>query len=725
MEDQSKLLVSIWKPVVKLHRIDSSLQHVTEEDNVLDHQQLRNQDRNSSLGQQVHTGVLQKEEQEEPEPLQMKKEQEEPEPPQIKVEQEEPEPPQIKVEQAELCSSQDEQQLDLKEETDIFMVTVNYEESDSSESEPTSTQLFSASSPLKEEQGLDVEEKPYVCNTCGKTFSDLSMLNFHQKTHQVEKSFSCETCLKSFARRDRLIRHMITHTGEKPYSCEICGDRFGLKNDLVRHMRKHTGSVSRGERTHISEEAKVFLQKAYKEGMTRVGSPLVGVASQATGLPPFVIDNWIGNYRRKKPSSSQPKNKLYTKDLSGYNLFCSDLLKNKGSLKDVTQKWSTLGEVQKRKYAEEAAALKVQRTSDHLSPEMRSLKVKKHLKQIKIEVASLEKLGMETGVMMFDHQKPFLEVLEVSSKGASSFFDRTDVLDNFALHFKGNSSYTSAAKEPVDSMVKKVQELFNRKYNEAGGRGRLPYISIQNESIIINASGLPDGITLKKPCHYGRKQLEVILKNAEQISFKINEKTVEESVVTSDTGVVITADDPGRKIRTPTVEDILNAMCGNDEQSITEPMGSMEVLSREPTSDNTTDVCNICHCLFSDEKKNAKKKWREWRRCNTCEQWSHLACGFKKNLSSLSDSQKKPCYVFQSEGETLTCLTLKKFSYSNYLVLCWNNEMVSHCPKCSNLYVPRYCPTYDISSFWLFTVHGSPLCNIFRSVKSFLFAAKM
>ncbi|XP_016521799.1 uncharacterized protein LOC103130989, partial [Poecilia formosa] len=303
------------------------------------------------------------------------------------------------------------------------------------------------------------------------------------------------------------------------------------------------GSTSRRERTHISEEAKVFLQKAYEEGMTRVGSPLVGAASQATGLPPFVIDNWIGNYRRKKTSSSQPKNKkLYTKDLSGYNLFCRDLLKNKGSLKDITQKWSTLGEVEKRKYAEEAAALKVHRTSDDMSPETRSLKVKKHLKQIKTEkVASLEKLGVETGVMMFDHQKPFLDVLEVSSKGASSFFDRTDVLNNFALHFKGNSSSTSAVKQPVDTMVKKVQELFNRKYNEAGGRGKLPYISIQNESIIINASGLPDGITLKKPCHYGRKQLEVILKNAEQISFQINS---------------------GRKIR-PTVEDIFNVMCGN------------------------------------------------------------------------------------------------------------------------------------------------------------------
>ncbi|XP_014875913.1 zinc finger and BTB domain-containing protein 11-like isoform X2 [Poecilia latipinna] len=321
------------------------------------------------------------------------------------------------------------------------------------------------------------------------------------------------------------------------------------------------GSTSRRERTHISEEAKVFLQKAYEEGMTRVGSPLVGAASQATGLPPFVIDNWIGNYRRKKTSSSQPKNKkLYTKDLSGYNLFCRDLLKSKGSLKDITQKWSTLGEVEKRKYAEEAAALKVHRTSDDMSPETRSLKVKKHLKQIKTEkVASLEKLGVETGVMMFDHQKPFLDVLEVSSKGASSFFDRTDVLDNFALHFKGNSSSTSAVKQPVDTMVKKVQELFNRKYNEAGGRGKLPYISIQNESIIINASGLPDGITLKKPCHYGRKQLEVILKNAEQISFQINS---------------------GRKIGTPTVEDIFNVMCGNDlckeEEVLTESQNQEE-----------------------------------------------------------------------------------------------------------------------------------------------------
>ena len=43
--------------------------------------------------------------------------------------QEDPEPPQIKEEQEELCTSQEEEQLELKQETDVFMVTLTDEES--------------------------------------------------------------------------------------------------------------------------------------------------------------------------------------------------------------------------------------------------------------------------------------------------------------------------------------------------------------------------------------------------------------------------------------------------------------------------------------------------------------------------------------------------------------------------------------------------------------------
>ncbi|XP_013890108.1 zinc finger protein 391 isoform X2 [Austrofundulus limnaeus] len=194
-------------PVQKnLHTADPH-QHVPEEDPAGTDQQLCEQDRKSSL-----------------------------------VLEEEQEPPQLMEDQENLCSSLDEEQLVLKEERDIFMVTVNYEESDDSGSEPTSTRIFSASPPFKEEPGLDVEEiKPYVCSTCGKIFFDLSLLNFHQKTHEAERPYSCQTCLKGFRRRDSLMRHMITHTGERPYSCQICGDRFGLNSHLMRHMRTHTG----------------------------------------------------------------------------------------------------------------------------------------------------------------------------------------------------------------------------------------------------------------------------------------------------------------------------------------------------------------------------------------------------------------------------------------------------------------------------------------------------
>uniref|UniRef100_A0A3B5R534 Uncharacterized protein n=1 Tax=Xiphophorus maculatus TaxID=8083 RepID=A0A3B5R534_XIPMA len=214
---------------------------------------------------------------------------------------------------------------------------------------------------------------------------------------------------------------------------------------------------------------------------------------------------------------------------SKFTIFCQILFK-----------WSTLAEEQKRQYAEEAAALKVQRTSDDMSSDMRCLKLKKHLKQMKIEVASLEKLGVETGVMMYDHQKPFLKVLEVSSKGASSFFNSTDVLDNFALHFKGKSSSTSAAKEPVDPMVKKVQELFNRKYSK---------------------------------------------------SWKCTSTTFPALITHANIKEIIKLDVP----------------------------------------QNTVVQNKSIDAYLASLKKNAKK-WREWLRCNTCEQWSHLACGFKKNL---------------------------------------------------------------------------------------------
>ncbi|XP_044065417.1 zinc finger protein 436-like isoform X1 [Siniperca chuatsi] len=99
---QRRLLDIVWKPEIKLHRIELPQQHVCKEEEVLADQQLCIQERNSSLDQ------------------------------------EDPEPPQIKEEQEELCSRQEGEQLVLKQETDTFMLTPTYEESDRSEPEPKS-----------------------------------------------------------------------------------------------------------------------------------------------------------------------------------------------------------------------------------------------------------------------------------------------------------------------------------------------------------------------------------------------------------------------------------------------------------------------------------------------------------------------------------------------------------------------------------------------------------
>ncbi|TDH12959.1 hypothetical protein EPR50_G00053420 [Perca flavescens] len=119
IDRQRRLLDVVWKPEIKLLRIELPQQHVCkeeeeeeeEEEEVPAEQQLCIQERSSSLDQ------------------------------------EEPEPPQIKEEQEELCTSQEEEQLELKQETDAFMLTPTYEESDHSEPEPnTDHQLFSHNS---------------------------------------------------------------------------------------------------------------------------------------------------------------------------------------------------------------------------------------------------------------------------------------------------------------------------------------------------------------------------------------------------------------------------------------------------------------------------------------------------------------------------------------------------------------------------------------------------
>ncbi|KAM4549277.1 uncharacterized protein PAE49_017219 isoform 2-T2 [Odontesthes bonariensis] len=261
---QRRLLDVTWKPGIKLHTADRPQQHDCKEEDVLTLQLSCNQERNSSLHQEVQT----------------------------RPESVEPELPQIKEEEEELFTSREDEQLVLKEETDTFMVTVNFDESDHSEPELNRNQLLSPNPPVTEshrrdriehgQSGLvtngepepenklhrnrtdfnrsrsnsvdnspvseshcntDAGKKSVKCDVCGKVFEYKHLMSTHRRIHTgVSTPYSCKICGKSFTQRSSLTSHIRIHTGvSTPYSCKICGKSFTQRSSLTSHIRIHTG----------------------------------------------------------------------------------------------------------------------------------------------------------------------------------------------------------------------------------------------------------------------------------------------------------------------------------------------------------------------------------------------------------------------------------------------------------------------------------------------------
>ena len=68
---------------------------------------------------------------------------------------------------------------------------------------------------------------PYLCSTCGKSFTRHSSLTEHNKQHSDKKE-TCpfEKCGKTCIRKQLLADHINSHTGVKPYSCDKCKKTF-------------------------------------------------------------------------------------------------------------------------------------------------------------------------------------------------------------------------------------------------------------------------------------------------------------------------------------------------------------------------------------------------------------------------------------------------------------------------------------------------------------------
>jgi len=85
-------------------------------------------------------------------------------------------------------------------------------------------------------------QEPQVCYLCGATLNSLNTLASHIKGHLLP--YSCDGCARRFRSMYELKEHgLACKTGDsQPFQCDVCGTRFTLRGNLRRHRLSHKGN---------------------------------------------------------------------------------------------------------------------------------------------------------------------------------------------------------------------------------------------------------------------------------------------------------------------------------------------------------------------------------------------------------------------------------------------------------------------------------------------------
>ncbi|XP_052831185.1 myoneurin-like [Octopus bimaculoides] len=95
---------------------------------------------------------------------------------------------------------------------------------------------------LTDHRHIHSDVKGFICNKCGRTFSQAGGLHSHIKSCYQMQGYLCDLCGQTFNHLGSMKSHRRIHLGEKPHACSDCGARFSDHRNLRRHKRIHENS---------------------------------------------------------------------------------------------------------------------------------------------------------------------------------------------------------------------------------------------------------------------------------------------------------------------------------------------------------------------------------------------------------------------------------------------------------------------------------------------------
>lgn len=88
------------------------------------------------------------------------------------------------------------------------------------------------------------EKGQLQCNECGKWLMNSRCLKTHMILHS-DAEFRCDQCDYVTKKKVLLNRHLLTqHSNERPFVCNLCGRDFKMKRSLTVHIAQH-GSTTK------------------------------------------------------------------------------------------------------------------------------------------------------------------------------------------------------------------------------------------------------------------------------------------------------------------------------------------------------------------------------------------------------------------------------------------------------------------------------------------------